>query len=160
MTTDCLFCNSYQENKNKKIILFENNDAYTVLNYKPSVPGHSLIIPKQHVVDLKKINGLVLENFIHAIPLTYEAIRKIYDEIPTRIIEYYQSLVVQPPEPESKIFAEKMLNHPSLTIRPISYNWGMNVGYEAGQREVHIHIHLFPRTGSGFGIATAMRKHV
>lgn len=157
---ECLFCNSYKENKVKNLIIFENTHAYSIFNYKPSVPCHTLIIPKQHIVGLKRLKGLILDDFIQAIPKTFDKIQEIYDLKPEIIASYYESLVHSPPESKSRIFALEMLQHPHLNVKPNSYNWGMNVGYKAGQREKHIHIHLFPRRGNGLGIATAMRKHL
>jgi diadenosine tetraphosphate (Ap4A) HIT family hydrolase len=160
MNHECLFCSSFQENRVKNLILFENTHAYSVFNYKPSVPGHSLIIPKRHIINLKKLKGEILDNFFQAIPLTFDRILELYEQQPEKISVYYKSLVASPPEPKSKEFALKMLQHPHLSLKPNSYNWGMNVGYKAGQREKHIHIHLFPRRENGLGIATAMRKHL
>ena len=157
---ECIFCNSYSEYKEKQLIIFENREVFSVLNYKPSIPGHALIVTKQHITDLRKINCEILEDFIHAIPQTFEAIQKIYEEETKTLVDFYKELIDNPPEPNSRIFAEQMLNHPHLLVKPIAYNWGMNYGYEAGQRAIHLHIHLFPRREMGLGIATAMRKHL
>lgn len=154
----CIFCKSYDMDKTK--IIWENNESFSVLNYKPSTPGHALIVTKQHITDLKSINVSVLEEFIHAVPQSFEAIQMIYEKEPITIKEFYKELIKDPPEIESRLFAEQMLNHPHLLVKPIAYNWGMNYGYEAGQRAVHLHIHLFPRREIGLGIATAMRKHL
>ena len=158
MTRECLFCDSYIKNKRQGLIIFENMNAYSILNYKPSVPGHSLVIPKLHVTNLKNLTGNTLEDLIQAIPETFDKLLAIFDSKPELIPEYYKSLINEPPEPESKEFAQLMLEHPFLYNRPISYNWGMNYGHEAGQREGQLHIHLFPRGKRGLGIATAMRK--
>jgi diadenosine tetraphosphate (Ap4A) HIT family hydrolase len=156
----CIFCSSYWENKKKNLIIWENEESFSVLNYKPSIPGHALIVTKQHITDLTKFAGSALEGFIQAIPQTFDAIKKIYEEEPETIKEFYKELMKNPPEIKSRFFAEKMLNHPHLLVKPIAYNWGMNYGYEAGQRAIHLHIHLFPRRETGLGIATAMRKHL
>ena len=70
MRRECLFCNSFKKNKDQDLIIFENVNAYSILNYKPSVYGHSLIIPKQHITNLKK-------NYL--------------------IPNYYKSLIIAPP---------------------------------------------------------------
>ncbi|MFW9852526.1 MAG: HIT family protein [Candidatus Thorarchaeota archaeon] len=154
----CIFCDSYKKD-NKKVI-WENKEVFSVLNYKPSIPGHALIITKQHLTDLKEITGSILENFIHAVPQTFEVIQTIYEQKPETFKEFYKELIKNPPEIKSSQFAEQMLKHPHLLVKPIAYNWGMNYGYEAGQRAIHLHIHLFPRREMGLGIATAMRKHL
>ena len=115
MRLDCTFCDSYQENKRRNLIIYENTGAYSILNYKPSVPGHSLIIPKQHIVCLKELHGVLLENFIQAIPLTFEKIQEIFENNPKRVRDYYTSLVTSPPEPKSKVFALQMLNYRYLS---------------------------------------------
>jgi len=155
---ECIFCNSYKKDNTK--VIWENKEVFSVLNYKPSIPGHALIITKQHLTDLKEVTGSILEDFIHAIPQTFEAIQLIYEQDPESIEEFYEELIRNPPEFSSRQFAEKMLKHPHLLVKPIAYNWGMNYGYEAGQRAIHLHIHLFPRRETGLGIATAMRKHL
>lgn len=155
---ECIFCSSYSGDK--KEIIWENKGAFSVLNYKPSIPGHTLIVTKQHITDLNKITGSVLEEFIHAVPQTFEAIQRIYEKKPEIISEFYQELINNPPEAKSSFLAKQMLNHPHLLVKPVAYNWGMNYGYEAGQRAIHLHIHLFPRREIGLGIATAMRKHL
>lgn len=42
----CPFCS--QEILSKQVV-FEGEGAYALLNYKPAVPGHMMIIPKRHV---------------------------------------------------------------------------------------------------------------
>ena len=155
---NCIFCNSYNEDRKK--IIWENQEAFSVFNYIPSVPGHSLIVTRQHVTDLNNLTGSVLEGFIHAIPQTFKSIQEIYETNPENIVEYYKDLIINPPEDKARSFAKQMLNHPHLLVKPIAYNWGMNYGYEAGQRAIHLHIHLFTRREEGLGIATAMRKHL
>jgi diadenosine tetraphosphate (Ap4A) HIT family hydrolase len=157
---ECIFCNSYIEYLEKHLIIFENKEAFSILNYKPSIPGHLLIITKQHITDLNDIAGSFLEDFIHAIPETFKAIQEIYEKKPEMIERFYKALILNPPESKSIEFAEQMLKHPHLLVKPIAYNWGMNYGYKAGQRAIHLHIHLFPRREMGLGIATAMRKHL
>jgi diadenosine tetraphosphate (Ap4A) HIT family hydrolase len=155
---NCIFCNSYNEDKKK--IIWENQEAFSVLNNKPSIPGHALIVTKQHITDLNEISGSMLEGFIHAIPQTFKSIQEIYETNPEKIVDFYKDLIINPPEDKSGFFAVQMLNHPHLLVKPIAYNWGMNYGYEAGQRAIHLHIHLFPRREMGLGLATAMRKHL
>ncbi len=156
----CLFCRCEEETNQKKRPIYENNGAYSILNYKPSVPGHVLVVPKHHVINLEELKGSDLEDFIHAIPLTFVAIQQIYETHVQKLVDYYESLLINPPEKASMIFARNMLDHPHLRERPVAYNWGMNCGFDAGQREIHLHVHLFPRRGKGLGIATAMRKHL
>jgi len=157
---ECIFCNVYSNQNKEQLVIFENKDAFSVLNYKPSTPGHALIATKDHIVDLTKITGSILENFIQAIPQTFIAIQEIYKKEPEAIVDFYKELIKKPPEFKSIQFAEQMLTHPHLLVKPIAYNWGMNYGYEAGQRAIHLHVHLFPRREKGLGIATAMRKHL
>ncbi|MHA2326723.1 MAG: HIT family protein, partial [Promethearchaeota archaeon] len=157
---NCLLCKSYKIYKAEDQILFENKNAYSVFSFKPSTPGHALIITKEHIINLESINGEILEDFIHAIPLTFKKIQSIYDDGLNKITTFYTRIISNPPEQYADIFAKKMLKHPSLKKKPIANNWGMNCGHDAGQRAAHLHIHLFPRNKKGLGIATAMRKHL
>ncbi|MHA2308043.1 MAG: HIT family protein, partial [Candidatus Heimdallarchaeaceae archaeon] len=156
----CIFCKSYKEYKKRKLIIYENKEAFSVLNYKPSIPGHALIATRLHITDLNKIHGSTLEDLIHAVPQTFAVIQEIYEKESELIVDFYKELIRKPPEIISSSYAKQMLDHPHLSIKPIAYNWGMNYGYEAGQRAIHLHIHLFPRRERGLGIATAMRKHL
>ena len=86
----CIFCNSYK--KDYKKIIWENKEVFSVINYKPSIPGHALIVTKQHLTDLKEITGSILEDFIHAVPQTFEVIQTIYEQKIGRKTAFRQKL--------------------------------------------------------------------
>ena len=49
--SDCLFCKIVAgEIPSKKV--YEDDDIYVFLDIFPANPGHSLVIPKQHVADI------------------------------------------------------------------------------------------------------------
>ena len=157
--SNCLFCKSYSVYKKKGTIIYENQDAYAFLNYKPSNFGHSMIVVKPHITSLRDLQYPVLNQFFEAIENTYEQLVKIITNNPQSIMDYYNLLITEPPEPESIECARLQIKNGIPSSPPKGFNWGMNYGYQAGQRVSHLHIHLFPRY-KGLGIATAMRKHL
>jgi histidine triad (HIT) family protein len=157
---DCLFCKTYNEALRSNKIIFENNSTYAIFNYKPSTPGHTLIIPKVHVYDFRELEPNAAKLLFDAIPETFDVIKTIYKNNLDELISFYKSIINNPPEPNAINSCKEILEDPLLIEPPVGYNIGINMGYGAGQRECHIHIHLFPRRGNGLGIATAMKNHL
>jgi diadenosine tetraphosphate (Ap4A) HIT family hydrolase len=153
-----IFCRFYEKWRNEGSIVFENESAYSILSVTPATPGHAIVIAKKHVERLEELKGRDLEGFIDAIPETCQAVRNIYDSSPECIVEFYQALRENPPVPQSRALAEKMLNHKHLHVKPDSaHNIGINVGGYAGQEASHLHAQLFPRRERGLGVVAAMR---
>lgn len=56
---DCIFCKIISgEFSSYKI--YEDDDIFSFLDVNPMAPGHALIIPKEHTLDLSTINNEVL----------------------------------------------------------------------------------------------------
>lgn len=51
MINDCLFCNL-----DKERIIFENIYSYALLDIYPVTKGHTLVIPKRHLLSIDEIN--------------------------------------------------------------------------------------------------------
>jgi len=51
MIKDCPFCNM-----DKERVIFENNFSYALLDIYPVTKGHTLIIPKKHILSIEEIN--------------------------------------------------------------------------------------------------------
>jgi len=47
-----------------KISFLENENFFAILNIAPILPGHSLIIPKKHIISLFELNNNELQEFI------------------------------------------------------------------------------------------------
>ena len=148
--------------KRNGTVIFENGSAYSILSVTPAVPGHALVIPKRHVENLQDLRGKELEDFVDALPGTKDAIRELYKGDASRIVEFYQGLVSNPPIPISRDLGEMMLGHEDLRVPPdeIAYNIGINVGEYAGQMVNHFHAQLFPRRERGAGIVTMVRSYL
>ncbi len=59
MTNDCLFCKII----NKEIpaaIVYENDEVVAFLDIKPVSPGHALVVPKKHSIDMLDTDDLML----------------------------------------------------------------------------------------------------
>lgn len=102
---NCVFCDIYENNKEK--IIAENKLTFAILDNYPVNPGHMLIIPKRHF-------------------------QSLFDATEDEISSIYELL------------------HKCKTIadgkyKPTGYNIGINVGYDAGQTVMHLHVHLIPR---------------
>jgi diadenosine tetraphosphate (Ap4A) HIT family hydrolase len=154
--SECIFCSYDSNNKN---IFFENEHSFSVLNFKPALPGHSLIFPKSHIVEIVDLKGCELESLMGAIQGTYLKLQSLFSNDSQFLKDYYNDLVSNPKSEESKELAIRMLKSELINKVPTGFNWGMNNGYNAGQREDHLHFHLFPRS-SGLGIANAFRETV
>ena len=57
---DCPFC----KEEIKEISFLENENFFAILNIAPILPGHSLIIPKKHIISLFELNNNELQEFI------------------------------------------------------------------------------------------------
>lgn len=73
----CIFCNIYQNEKNK--IIAENELAFAIYDSYPVNPGHILIISKRH-----------FQNFFDAASDEISAIYELLHECKTMIDEKYQ----------------------------------------------------------------------
>ncbi len=156
MNRECIFCN-YQENKND--IIFENDYAFAVFNFKPSVSGHALIFPKKHIEDIIMLQGNQLNDVVQAVPNTFEFIKNLFENDINYLETFYENILKNSTDTNSLKYVERVLKTSCFKDVPTAYNWGMNYGFEAGQRAPHLHFHLFPRV-SGLGLANAIREAV
>jgi diadenosine tetraphosphate (Ap4A) HIT family hydrolase len=111
-THRCPFCTLDQSR------VFEENDrAVAVLDAFPVTPGHSLIIPKRHIV-----------SFFEATADERSALFDLMDGIRERLLK------CRPP-----------FDNRDSSFVPDGFNVGINDGAAAGQTVMHLHIHLIPR---------------
>jgi diadenosine tetraphosphate (Ap4A) HIT family hydrolase len=109
----CPFCNM----ENSKIIL-ANDHAIAIYDGFPVTPGHTLIVPKRHIV------------------LFFEATREEQSAMLDLLAE--MRLLLLDANPSQPPFAK------GRSI-PDAFNIGINDGAAAGQTVMHMHIHLIPR---------------
>ncbi len=109
------------------------------LDCHPETPGHTIIVPKRHVVsffDLKKGEWDDLQ----------AAIKKTKKTLGSLDLEaLYKGLVANPYTKESKAICKGMLKNPGIGRKPDGFNIGVNEGRAAGRTIDHLHFHLIPR---------------
>jgi diadenosine tetraphosphate (Ap4A) HIT family hydrolase len=133
---ECTFCKIYES---KKEIIYENNHFYAMFDAHPVSPGHSLVIPKRHVVSLLDLNEKEWASLQSAIRDTIKIIEK------TNLQELYKEMNQTKVTQKSPWFCERMLKHPGLHKKADAYNIGNNDGEAAGRTIHHLHIQIIPR---------------
>jgi len=136
MLNECVFCDWVKENTKN---ILENQFFICRFNNYPVSPGHVLIIPKRHVVNLADLNvdeWNELKNFIKEV---VELIEK------TDLKKVYEEKFKNPIDDNSEWFCKKAINHPRINTKPDAYNYGVNDGKAAGRTVDHFHWHIIPR---------------
>lgn len=74
---DCIFCKILKgEIPSKK--LYEDDKVIVIMDVNPKVDGHSLIIPKEHVVDFMEVSDELLTHI-------YKVARKMSNKLMTKL---------------------------------------------------------------------------
>lgn len=74
---NCIFCKILKgEIPSKK--LYEDDKVIVIMDVNPKVDGHSLVIPKEHVVDFKEVNDELLTHI-------FEVARMMTDKLMTKL---------------------------------------------------------------------------
>lgn len=133
MTKKCTFCNS---NHNW---IFENEYFYSIFDIHPVSPGHTLVIPKRHLVSLLDLQDKEWNALKETLGKTIELIRK------TKKRDLYKNMASQKLSNKSPVFCKKMLKHIGLDKKPLAFNIGINDGREAGRTIDHLHVQIIPR---------------
>lgn len=74
---DCLGCKLANEEE-KIYRVYEDEYVTCFLDHEPFYPGHTLIVPKQHVVEVDELNDVVAKSVMDASKLIAKAIRIVY----------------------------------------------------------------------------------
>ncbi len=135
MIQGCKFCNLIPGNR----ILYEDKLFYSIVEIHPVSPGHNLVIPRRHVVNLLDLNSEEWEGLKTAIGQT---IKKAEE---TNFSKLYNLLIESQISKRSPEFCKKMLEHKGLNKKPDGYNIGVNDGRAAGRVVDHLHLHVIPR---------------
>lgn len=61
---DCIFCKIIS-NQIPSYKIYEDNDILVLLDINPVEPGHTLIIPKSHILDLQEIDTKTLTKILN-----------------------------------------------------------------------------------------------
>ncbi|MDC7243785.1 MAG: HIT family protein [Sphaerochaetaceae bacterium] len=157
----CIFCSSVTN------ALTENNNAYSILNFTPGSLGHFLVIPKKHRSEFSDMKGKEISDLFKLIEDTFSFISQKIISHENLLESFYLKHISNPPFVYSKQYTDenieflKMMYEESKEYRiPIGYNLGLNKKDGAGQREEHLHFHVFPRFKEGTGVVNAMRRNL
>ncbi len=135
MAEDCRFCKLVPGNR----ILYEDKFFYSIIEIHPVSPGHSIVISKRHVVDLRDLSSEEWEDLKTVI---WKTIKKVGD---TDLTNMYKLLIESKISEKSPVFCKKMLGHMGLNKKPDGHNIGVNDGMAAGRVVDHFHLHIIPR---------------
>lgn len=106
----------------------------------PSTPGHALLIPIRHAVDLAELNHEERLGFADAVIEATDYIKR------TDLVALYVDLVATPLPDHSKELLGRALATLQTYDRPFeATNYGMNNGVAAGRTIHHAHFHIMPR---------------
>jgi histidine triad (HIT) family protein len=56
---DCLFCRIVAKEIPAEVV-YEDNDVLALLDIEPKAPGHTMVIPKEHSVDLENLTDAAI----------------------------------------------------------------------------------------------------
>ena len=136
MTEKCLFCDWGKSDEGN---IWGNDLFISRLDSYPASPGHALIIPRRHVVD---IGSLSTEEWA----LLQQSIKDVIGVITrTDLKKVYSDILQNPPSDISAWFCREALAHPRINTTPDAYNHGVNDGRAAGRTVDHLHWHIIPR---------------
>ncbi|SME15841.1 AP-4-A phosphorylase [Bacillus mobilis] len=74
---ECLGCKLASEEENIYKV-YEDDYVTCFLDHEPFYPGHTLIVPKQHVVEVDELDDVVAKSIMDASKLIAKAIKLLY----------------------------------------------------------------------------------
>ncbi|HDR8484399.1 TPA: HIT family protein [Bacillus cereus] len=75
---DCLGCKLANEEE-KIYKVYEDDYVTCFLDHAPFYPGHTLIVPKQHVVEVEELDDVVAKSIMDASKIIAKAIKSVYE---------------------------------------------------------------------------------
>ncbi|HEV8426961.1 MAG TPA: HIT family protein [Pyrinomonadaceae bacterium] len=78
MTDDCLFCRIVS-GELPATVVYEDENALAFLDYRPLFPGHTLLVPRQHVETLGDLETKLVGPYFEAAQLLARAIESAMD---------------------------------------------------------------------------------
>lgn len=126
----CIFC-KYSNQKNNRV-LFDSSLFFCLLDIKPVSFGHSLVIPKRHVVNFLDLS---LDETCELLIISKKLIEFIKDNT---------DLIYKISKESVNSFTFPMIENQSKQL-PSGFNIGINDGVSAGRTVHHLHCHIIPR---------------
>lgn len=127
---NCIFC-KYSNEKNDRV-LFDSQLFFCLLDIKPVSFGHSLVIPKRHVVNFLDLTAEESKELLLVSQKLIEYIKKNKDLIYKISMETAYSSSIQ------------LIKDQYIQIAT-GFNIGINDGVSAGRTVHHLHCHIIPR---------------
>ena len=135
MPVGCIFCDL---SRDQVVKIWENDQFFAILNNYPVSPGHSLVIPKRHVVNLSDLKSSEKGQLLEVVSEIVNLI-KGFD-----LVSIYQEKLNKA-SGNSAWFIKKALENPDVQRPPDGFNHGINDGKAAGRTVDHLHWHIIPR---------------
>lgn len=132
---ECNFCSLHTHPS----IPWQNDIFYATFDAYPVSPGHTLLIPKRHVLGL---TDLTSEEWMN-LKLAIKVVINLIETADLRPV--YESFIANPFSTQTERFCRKALEHPRFSTKPDGYNHGINDGRAAGRTVDHLHWHIIPR---------------
>ena len=135
---DCYFCRVSRGEADP--FIFENRSFVGIFDTNPVNPGHTLLIPRRHVVSVFDLNETEQADY-------FDALRGIKSVIETtNLAHLYQNMLKRDYlKHRPKDHIETVLRLPFLGNKPDAYTVGNNDGRAAGRSIDHLHVILLPR---------------
>lgn len=133
---ECVFC---VFSKDEKIKVWEDKLFYAMYDSYPVSPGHTLVIPKRHVVNFDE---LTFEEW-QSLNAVIKSVKKMNENKDFRKI--YSQMLYDSKSDISKWFLTKAVENKETNKKPQAYNYGVNDGLAAGRTVNHFHWHIIPR---------------
>ncbi len=147
----CVFC---KFSKDETVKTLEDNFFFSMLDSFPVTPGHSLIIPKRHILS---VLDLTQEEWVDLQVFNSKVIKLIENsDLKATYIEMLQHM--SPDRPVN--FLNEAIGNPRINTKPDAYNFGINDGREAGRTVDHLHWHIIPRYKGDMEDPTGGVRHV
>lgn len=132
----CRFCNPEFQ---KAEAFFDNEFFFAVFDNHPVSPGHAIVVPKRHTVDLKDLSH---DEWNHL----QETIQRVISSVETTDLrDVYTRFIEAHSTDNSMFFCQEALKNPRVNTKPDAYNHGINDGRAAGRTVDHLHWHIIPR---------------
>ncbi len=144
---ECYFCSVAKYEAEGAEIIYENEHFLSVLDNYPAVPGHALVIPRQHLVNLIDVPKDIGIEAFDALQQAQSMIRDRSDDWLEDLKLFYENMVNSPRDEYQARLGRSALDKFAIfsdcTID--SFTVGINDGKLAGRTIDHLHFQVMPR---------------
>ena len=78
----CNFCEGFnvEYHRNHGSLLIEDDYCFSVVNWESVKPGHTMVLPKRHVVNLSELSGEEMKSYFTMVDNLRNRLREKYSE--------------------------------------------------------------------------------